>query len=254
MQDRGFSLHFVVLATAPQYKNGRPPVRRYRTRQEIPVMDFETARKNMIENQIRPNRVTEPRLLDAFERTPRERFVPETFKSLAYVDEDIPLGRGRYLMEPMVLARLIAALRPEPDDAALLIGVGTGYAAAILAPLVSAVIAVENDKAFAAEAERNLEALSIGNVAVLEGDLTRGCPEQAPYNVILFDGAIARLPELIEAQLAEGGRLAAVIRRPGDIGRATLITRYRHGFSRRPLFEAATPRLAAFDEEPGFVF
>lgn len=222
---------------------------------ERPVkMDFARARANMIESQIRPNRVTDPRILAAFGAVPREAFVPEQARDLAYCDEDVPLGNGRFLMEPMVMARLLTSAAVTEADTVLIVGTGTGYGAAVAARLASTVIAVEKDPVMAATANANLASLDIDNVAVLEGALERGCPEQAPFDVILFDGAVRNIPAAIEEQLADGGRLAAVVRSETAAGKAFVVTRHGGGFSRRPVFDAAIPLLPGFDKEPGFVF
>ena len=109
------------------------------------MTDFALARRNMIDGQLRPNRVTNAQLLAAIGELPRERFLPEATRSVAYADDDVPLGNGRYLMEPMVLARLIQTLQPRPEDRAMVVASGTGYGAALLARLVQSVVAVESD-------------------------------------------------------------------------------------------------------------
>ena len=171
------------------------------------MVDFAAARFNMVESQLRTNKVTDLRLLGAFETVPRERFVPEPLRGIAYIDEDVPLGGGRFVMEPRVLARLLQAADPGPEDVALDLGCGSGYATAILSRLVATVVALEDDAALAAAANRTLEKLEIDNAVVVEGRLTEGYPKQAPYNVILLGGAVAEVPAAIADQLAEGGRL-----------------------------------------------
>lgn len=118
------------------------------------MVDFALARRNMIDGQLRPNRVTNAQLLAAVSELPRERFLPEGLHSIAYADDDVPLGGGRYLMEPMVLARLIQALQTQPGDQALVVASGRGYGAALLSKLVKSVVALESDAALAAAAER----------------------------------------------------------------------------------------------------
>lgn len=216
-------------------------------------MNFAAARHNMVESQLRPNRVTDEGLLAAFEAVPREMFVPDVLRSVAYVDDDIEIGADRWLMEPMVLGRLLQAAELRREDVALVIGAGTGYSSAVLARLVNTVVAVEDDPSMVARAGRVLAELSVDNVVVLEGRLTEGNPRQAPYDVILIDGAVQEIPEAIERQLAEGGRLLTVVR-AGPVGRATLATRRAGVVSRRVLFDAAVPMLPGFAREPGFVF
>lgn len=216
-------------------------------------MSFAAARHNMIESQLRTNRVTDKNVLAAFEAVPRELFMPPPMGSIAYVDEDLELAPGRWLMEPMVLARLLQAAEVRPDDVALAVGCGTGYCCAILARLAGTVVAVESDPELAAQAARILSELSIDNVVFVEGQLSEGNPRQAPYDVILIDGGVEEVPEAIQRQLAEGGRLVTVKRR-GPVGRAVLMINRGGVVSSRVLFDAAVPLLPGFAREPGFVF
>ena len=218
------------------------------------MVDFATARLNMVESQIRPNKVTDPHLLDAFETIPRERFVPERLRGIAYIDEDVALGGERYVMEPMVLAKLLQAARPGPEDVALDLGCGSGYATAILSRLVATVVALEADPALAAAAIRTLDELEIDNAVVVEGPLAEGYPRQAPYNIILLGGAVAEVPTAIANQLAEGGRLVTVVSVGAGLGRATLMQRDGGVISSRILCDAAVPVLPGFEAAPGFVF
>ena len=218
------------------------------------MVDFAAARLNMVESQLRTNKVTHAALLDAFESTPREVFVPESRRGIAYVDEDIEIGPGRYLMEPMVLARLLQAANPGPADVVLDIGCGTGYATALVARLAATVVALEDDPDLAAIATRTLAELGVDNAVVVTGNLSEGYPAQAPYNVILIDGGVAEVPEAISRQLADGGRLITVVKDSGNIGRATLVERFGDVISGRVLFDAAVPVLPVFQKAPGFVF
>jgi protein-L-isoaspartate(D-aspartate) O-methyltransferase len=152
-----------------------------------------------------------------------------------------------------VLGRLLHGLALRREDVALVIGCGSGYACAVMAPLVNTVVAIESDAALAAKATRLLGELSIDNVVVLEGRPAEGHPAQAPYDVILIDGGVEEVPEAIRRQLAEGGRLATVVRN-GAVGRATLMTRRSAVVSGRVMFDAAVPLLPDFARAPGFVF
>lgn len=210
------------------------------------MTDFAAARQNMVESQIRPNRVSNPALIEAMQTVPREQFVPAASRPVAYVDEDVVVKRGRYLMEPRVLARLIESAEIGPDDMVLDIGCGTGYATAILARLCGTAVGLESDEDLAAEAEERLTALGIDNALVVRNDLTAGYPAQGPYDVILFGGAVASVPDAIGEQLAERGRLLAVIS-DGTVGRATLMTKYGGILSSRELFDASTPFLPGFE-------
>jgi protein-L-isoaspartate(D-aspartate) O-methyltransferase len=220
-------------------------------------MDFEASRRNMVESQIRTNRVTDQALLGALLRVPRERFVPKAVRALAYIDEDLRLAPERFLMEPMVLARLIQAAGVKSTDVVLDVGCATGYATALLADLAATVVGLESDAALAGEAVKVLQDLDVDNALIVEGDLRQGYPRQAPYDVILINGAVAEVPETIADQLADGGRLVTVVgnlRQTGRVGRATLLTRVARTISSRSLFDAAIPLLPSFAKEPSFVF
>jgi protein-L-isoaspartate(D-aspartate) O-methyltransferase len=216
-------------------------------------MDYAAARRNMVETQLRPNKVTNEALLDALGAVPRERFVPEALRGIAYVDEDIPLAGGRCLMEPMALARLLQLAEVRPGDAVLDIGCGTGYTAAVLARLARSVVAIECDKELATRATATLADLGATNVTVLEGELGQGAPRQAPFDVIFIEGSVDAVPAPIVEQLADRGRLVTVVRQQG-IGRATLMARLGGGVSSRVAFDAAVPPLPGFEAQPSFVF
>jgi protein-L-isoaspartate(D-aspartate) O-methyltransferase len=224
----------------------------------IPLGDLmgihETARANMIENQLRPNKVTDERILDAFSRLRRELFVPEPLRGVAYIDEDLPLGRGRYLMEPMVAARLLQAMMPGAKETALVVGAGVGFEAALLAFLIRSITALEEDEPLARLGRAALVDHRIASVIYVDGPLKTGHRPRAPYDLILFAGAISEIPPDIAAQLAEGGRMAAVLRPPQGIGRATLTTRTGGVLAQRVIFDAATPLLPGFVPKPAFVF
>ena len=216
------------------------------------TLDFEAARQAMINSQLRPNRLIDERLIEAFEKLPREEFVPKELRGIAYVDEDLPLGGGRYLMEPMVLARMVQAGQIGADDTVLVVGCATGYGAAIAAELAGTVIALEQDPDFVRRATETLAGLGIANVAVVEGELVQGMADQGPYDVILLEGAVNEVPEALLDQVAGGGRLVTVVRRDG-IGQLTVFSR-RGGIGERTLFDAATPLLPGFEKKKSFVF
>lgn len=208
----------------------------------------------MVESQIRTNRVTDPRIVTAFETVAREAFVGDGKRGIAYIDEDLEVAPGRFLMEPMVLGRLLQAAEPQPTDMALDIGCATGYSTAVLAQLVQTVVGLECDRSLMDVANRTLNAFDVDNAVVVEGKLEAGYQKQAPYDVILFQGAVSEVPDAVRRQLAEGGRLVAVVVDREGIGRGTLMQRTGESFSRRILFDAATPLLPGFAREPGFVF
>jgi protein-L-isoaspartate(D-aspartate) O-methyltransferase len=219
------------------------------------MLNFTTARINMVESQIRPNKVTDPRLIEAMESLPREDFVPSTLRSVAYVDRSLKVGEGgRYLLDPMVFARLVQAADPQPSDLVLDIACSSGYSTAVLARLAGTVVAVESDPALVETANAALNALGIDNAVVVEGDPTFGYAQQGPYDVILINGEVGRIPHALTAQLAPGGRLVAVLTDDQGLGRATLLMKGPAGLSRRTLFDANVPRLPEFEVETGFVF
>jgi protein-L-isoaspartate(D-aspartate) O-methyltransferase len=215
---------------------------------------FEVARSHMLESQLRPNKVTDDRVLNAFASIRRELFVPEHLRPVAYVDEDLPLGGGRYLMEPMVAARLLQAAAIARTDAALIVGAGTGYEAALTAMLARNVLALEENPALARHARTALVEHAIASGSVVEGPLREGYRPRAPYDVILFGGAVVDTPSEIAAQLADGGRLLAVVKPVNAMGRATLMTRTGGVLARRVIFDAATPVLPGFAPKPAFEF
>jgi len=218
------------------------------------MSDFEQARSNMVDSQIRPNKVTDDRVLKAFGQVPREQFVPKSARGIAYVDEDISVGGGRYMAEPMILARLIQALNIGSADLVLDVGCNTGYSSTILSRLANTVVALEQDAGLAATATAVLAELSADNAVVVEGTLTEGYPSQGPYQAILINGSVAEVPAGFADQLIEGGRLATVMSQDGRMGTAVLMTKIDGHMSRRILFDAATPLTPGFEAAPSFVF
>ncbi len=217
-------------------------------------MTEEMARRKMVENQLRANKVTDEAVLEAMGRLPRERFVPERYAGLAYVDEDLSLGDERHMMEPMVLARLAQALEIESEQIVLDVGCGLGYSTALLASLAGTVVATEEDADLAAKANDTLNDLGADNAVVVEAALSAGYAKQAPYDAILLNGAVPEIPQNLVEQLSPKGRMALVIKRGGGMGRAVLVERFGDSLAERILFEAGTPLLAGFEQEEGFVF
>lgn len=219
------------------------------------MTDYDAARVKMIESQLRPNKVTDERVIDAFMRIRRELFVPEKLRGLAYLDDELPLGDGRYLMAPMVAARLLQAAMVGPKDTALVVGAGVGYEAALLSLLARSVVALEDDAELARIGRSALVDHRIASVGYVEAPPHLGYRQRSPYDVILFGGAIAEIPSEINGQLAEGGHLAVVLRpHSGVVGRASLITRTGEGLAQRVIFDAATRLLPGFVAKPGFLF
>ena len=215
---------------------------------------YQAARANMIEGQLRPNTVTDERVTNAFAGLRRELFVPEKRRGIAYVDEDLPLGGGRYLMAPMVAARLVQALEIKHGDAALVVGAGVGYEAAVIAQLARSVVALEDDAELARLGRAALVEHRIATVKYVDEVAGPGSRARPAYDAILFAGAVTEIPSEFAQQLAEGGHLAAVVRPGEGVGRATLVTRTGGILAHRVIFDAATPLLPGFVRKPAFVF
>lgn len=212
------------------------------------------ARKRMVDSQIRPNKVTDPRILAAMRFLPRERFLPARLDALAYSDADVPLGNGRYLMEPMVLARLLQIAEPREGERALVVAAGTGYGAAVLSLCGPRVTAVEEDLALLALARKALGAEAPG-VDLVAGKLDAGWPAGAPFDVILIEGAMREIPDAIARQLKTGGgRLVTVLTGPGRTNRAVLAEATPFGLRAQPVFDCGTPALPSLLHAPEFVF
>jgi protein-L-isoaspartate(D-aspartate) O-methyltransferase len=216
-------------------------------------MDFVAARRQMVDSQIRTDGVTDPLVIGAMQAVPREYFVPAERRSFAYIDEDLAVGHGRYLMEPVALAQLLQTAEVQPEDKVLVVGGGTGYSAAVLARIAQSVLVLENDAVLADQVGKIMVELVIPNVTVARGELASGVVSKAPFDVILFDGAVVEIPATLKAQLADGGRLVAVVR-SGPVGRATLVTRVGDAFGSRVDFDIVTPFLPEFAPQPKFVF
>ncbi len=217
-------------------------------------MDFAAARRNMVDCQILTNRVTDERIIAVMGELPRETFVPKSRQGVAYVDEALALGEGRFAMEPMIVGRLMQELNLKSTDVALSIGCGSGYAVAALASIVNTVVAVEASTGMAQHATKTLAGLEIDNVVVVEGALNEGYAKQAPYDVIFFDGAVNDVPDAILDQLGEGGRAAVIVAGVGGIGRARLYQKTGANVSSRDLFDAGTPVLPGFEADTVFSF
>jgi protein-L-isoaspartate(D-aspartate) O-methyltransferase len=216
-------------------------------------MDYAAARQNMIDSQIRTSKVTDSAVIAALAALPRELFVAESHRKLAYIDRPVPLGAGRRMMEPMYLARLLQVADLQPKAKALVVGAGTGYGAAIISKLAAKVVALESAPELAAKMRANLAGLGIGNVTVVEGDLAAGRPKEAPFDFILIDGAVEILPDALTAQLAEGGMLATVVMKD-SIGQGVLIAKADGVLTRREIFDAETDVLPGFTRPQRFIF
>jgi protein-L-isoaspartate(D-aspartate) O-methyltransferase len=222
-------------------------------------MTFEKARFSMVESQLRPNGVRDPLILNAFASLPREYFVPEGQQSMAYRDEAvqvIPAKAGapaRYILPPMVLARMLQFAAPKPSDRVLDIGGATGYSAAVVKRLCRHVEVLEESEAATGETKRCLEKAGVSDIEVHTGPLATGLPASEPFDLILIAGAFAEEPKALFGQLAERGRLAGIMRK-GWFGQAWLFSKNEGAVSGRAIFDAGAEILPGFEEKPEFVF
>jgi len=218
---------------------------------------FATARQRMVDGQVRPNDVTDPRILDAMLAVPREAFIPENQRPLAYLDLDLDVGEGasakRFLIKPVVTARMLQAAEIKDTDKVLVAGSATGYMAAVVARLAGQVIATETDPAQAARAREVLARLGLANVTFQAAAPADGDPANAPYDAIVLDGATEVTPDRLYGQLRDGGRLVGVfaMTRPS---RALIVTRSHGDFGHRVLFDAFVQVLPGLERLPSFVF
>jgi protein-L-isoaspartate(D-aspartate) O-methyltransferase len=219
------------------------------------MSDFTTARTNMVDCQIHTAGVINEPILNAFKTIPREKFVPANMQSVAYTDEEISLGEGRCLLEPMTHARMIEAVAPKANDRVLDVGGATGYSAAILSSIVSDVVALDERPDFLKKAEDLWNSLQINNVRSVAGKVVEGAPAHAPFDLIFVNGAIEHVPETFITQLAANGRFIAIRRaRNAAIGQVILGRKIGTTFSVRPLFEAGASYLPGFTPKIVFTF
>ena len=218
-------------------------------------------RNNMMLGQLLTNDIGDKRILDAMSYIPREPFVPEHLSGAAYVDEDLDVGNGRFIMEPLTFVKLLDMAGLTPDCRALVIGALSGYAAAIVSKLAAHVVAVDTDEVALTQARDHMARLNISNVNIQPVKaLTEGYRVGSPYNVIVVMGAITIIPESLGNQLSVNGRLVAIhniARRPGmkgGLGKGLLVTRIEHTLQYRESFDASCPLLPGFEEKPGFAF
>lgn len=219
------------------------------------MTDSVAARVNMVARQLRPNQVRDARLLDAMAGIPREAFLPAAKRGAAYVDDVVEVARGRFLLSPMVFARLAEEAAIGPAERVLDLGCLTGYSTAVLARLAGAVTGIEIDPGLAETASALVARYGGAHAEVARvEDLAAGHPAAAPYDVILCEGTIDFVPDALAGQLAEGGRLLAIVARSPSLGQATLFERADGIVSGRVLFDATVPMLPGFARAPGFVF
>lgn len=218
-------------------------------------MDFAEARRLMVEGQLRPNRVDDPRVVTAMRDLPRERFVPAAMAARAYADADVPLPGGRAMLKPLVLARLVQLSALRRGERALVLGAGTGFGAALMAAIGATVTAVESDPVLLAIARVALAAsVPPGQVTVVQAAPEGGHAAGAPYDVILVEGGVEAVPAAVQDQLIEGGRLVTVGLTGGPPGRAWLMRRAGGAFTTTIDFDAHAAPLPGFAAAPAFAF
>jgi protein-L-isoaspartate(D-aspartate) O-methyltransferase len=217
------------------------------------MIDFAAAREAMVDTQVRTADVTRYPIIAAMLAVPREDFVPEALRPIAYLGEHVPLAPGRVLLDPRVFAKLLDALNVGPSDLVLDVGCGLGYSTAALARMAEAVIALEEDEALAAEADALLAAHGVDTAVVQVGPLAAGVPEHGPFDAIIVEGGVEVMPKALGDQLKPGGRIVAIFS-DGRSGHARLGVRSAGGISWRTVFDAVAPVLPGFAASKAFEF
>jgi len=216
-----------------------------------PMTDFAARRTMMVDTQVRPSDVTKFPIIDAMLRVPRETFVPERLREVAYLGENLDLGGGRVVLAPRTLAKMLDALDVGGDDLVLDIGPGHGYSAAVLARLAEAVVGVEDDAALVEEAQRALGEAGADNVVMTAGTLAGGAPDHGPYDAILVEGAVEHLPDALAGQLKEGGRIGCLFAE-GELGVVRIGYKIDGHMNWRYAFNAGAPVLPGFERQAEF--
>ena len=216
------------------------------------MTDYQTRRKTMVDTQIRPSDVTKFPIIEAFLSVPREKFVPDGKREAAYIGENFKIGQSRVILEPRTLAKLLDALDIRNDELVLDIGPGLGYSSAVISPMAEVVIAVEDDSSMANEAEEILAEVGADNVVIQIGKLEDGAPEHGPYDVIILQGGVEKIPSSIVNQLKNGGRVGAIFVEEG-LGTAKIGFKLNDKINWRYSFNAAAPVLPGFFKQKDFV-
>lgn len=216
-----------------------------------PIIDFNQARKNMVEGQICPNRITDEHLIDAMRDIQRESFVPEDQKAFAYCDEDIKLANGRVVLAPLTVATILQAAQISENDSVLIVACGTGYLSALVGKMAGSVIAIDDNPNFTEIAEENAKEADILNVTFHNGPLTKGYPKHGPYSLIIIEGAVQNLPTRLADQLEENGKLITVLNEEGS---SNLVTykKIEGNIAYVPLFSLTAPLISEFTKEREF--
>ncbi|MEI4234100.1 protein-L-isoaspartate O-methyltransferase family protein [Roseovarius sp. D22-M7] len=215
------------------------------------MTDYATRRTVMVDTQVRPSDVTKFPIIDAMLSVPREVFVPQRLREAAYLGENLDLGEGRVVLDPRTLAKMLDALDIQPDDLVLDIGPAYGYSSAVIARMAEAVVGVEADADLAEEAQRLLLENDADNVIVQQAELTEGAPDHGPYDAVLLQGGIERLPDAIAAQIKDGGRIAGMFMR-GALGVVKIGYKHDGWITWRESFDAGAPVLPGFEKKTEF--
>ena len=217
-------------------------------------MDFSSLRKNMVDCQLKPNKIINLDLIDAFLKVPREIFVNKKNTNQCYLDVNIDLAKNRFLLNPMVNARLIQSLNINDNDTILSIGSGVGYNSIILSYLCNTVIGIESIKSFYDFSSDVLTKLEVNNVVFIQSKIENGYSDQQPYDCIIIEGGVNYVPIDILNQLTENGKLVAVEIEEGHVGKAILYQRHGNEFSKNYLFDAYIPVFDGFKKTQKFNF
>ncbi|MCF6344224.1 MAG: protein-L-isoaspartate O-methyltransferase [Devosiaceae bacterium] len=217
-------------------------------------IEYDQTRKNMVDNQLLTNGVIDHDLLASMGNVPREYFAPKNYQGVAYSDMDIKLDQqGRYLMAPVSIGRLVQTSQIDTSDVVLVVGSGIGYSLAIIANLASAVVGVEQNGELVEQASQILVDLDVGNGVVIQGDISKGLPSEAPYDVIIIEGSVDNVPASLFKQLRDGGRLIAAINQ-GAIDIVTIYKKTGEDIGSTQMFDIKLPALYLTEKASKFNF
>ncbi|MBN2906348.1 MAG: protein-L-isoaspartate O-methyltransferase [Rhodobacteraceae bacterium] len=215
--------------------------------------DYDARRVAMVDTQVRPSDVTRLPIISAMLAVPREDYVPAALREAAYIGENLALSPDRTILEPRSFAKMLEAADPGPGDLVLDLGCALGYSAAVIARMADVVVAVEEDRAMAREAQATLSEHGVDNVALEAGPIAAGAPQHGPYDLIMIEGAVQDIPPAICDQLKEGGRIVALFM-DGALGSARIGYKVEGALSWRFLFNASAPVMPGFERAPAFEF
>ena len=218
------------------------------------MSDFTMMRQNMVMGQVKSEGTTNPFIIRAFLEIPRERFVPRQLSHVAYMDANFPLNKGRFLLRPALLARLLEALNPLPSDSILYVAAGSGYGPALLGQIGAYVVALDSEEELTQEAERLLQDLQLASVKSILGPLEEGWEEDAPYDKIVIEGCVDSIPQLLASQLKKEGTLVTFKHYSNRRMEAIKYVNQAGNFTEVSLFDAFAPRLKAFRKQKLFNF